>query len=125
MTFFVLDGKSTEEVMEERGWIPSTFADAPAWEDAVQRRIKSEAVELRTSDDRSLKALWTSRHCPSSGPSAGIPHPEYAGRAVAVLFHANAQIGESVISLVFDGFPACFLLPITAPKYSFFTTEGF
>jgi hypothetical protein len=44
---------------------------------------------------------------------------------VAVLFHANAQIGESVISLVFDGFPACFLLPITAPKYSFFTTEGF
>jgi hypothetical protein len=94
MTFFVLDGKSTEEVMDERGWIPTTFADVAAWEAAVQRRIKSEpVVGLLASDGRSLHALWTSRHCLAAGPAAGIPHPELTGRAVAVLFHANAQIG--------------------------------
>lgn len=39
MTFFVLDGKSIEDVMNERGWIPSQFADAAAWRDAVERYI--------------------------------------------------------------------------------------
>ena len=37
MTFFVLDGKSTEEVMEERGWIPNQFPNADAWSSAVAR----------------------------------------------------------------------------------------
>jgi len=50
-------------------------------------------VALVTRDGRKLSALWSSRHCGAGGPTAGIPHPEYAKRAVVILFHANAQIG--------------------------------
>jgi hypothetical protein len=37
MTFFVLDGKSTQDVMEERGWVPNQFENESAWKDAVVR----------------------------------------------------------------------------------------
>ena len=37
MTFFVLDGKSIEEVMEERGWLPDQFKSSDEWKSAVMR----------------------------------------------------------------------------------------
>ena len=57
------------------------------------RRIKAEPVELTTMDGRRLSCLWTSRLCGAEGPTVGIPHPELGQRSVAILFHANAQLG--------------------------------